>query len=575
MSDKLLEPLEYYDKYARGAHKENLKAHFQELLRRSGVNAEENRLTVRQYKEALNRVEAQKKVLSKYKGWRGFLIALAIIGGVGIILGLLVSLTGLIIALLAVPVGIVLLVGSILIITLYLNKHIKTNNGILEKLTAEADKILRQAAAQMAPLNALFRDDDTFRVIEKTLPELDFDEHLTASTLSSLVENFDFCYSNGNSTSVTDLQNGRLCKNPFMVIRSRKTAMGTHTYTGTRTIFWTESYIDSEGKRRTRTRSQTLVATVTKPKPYYYNDTELHYFAEAAPDLTFSRMPQHSDDLSEKALERKIKKGEKKLRRKTEKSLSKGKGSFQGMTNAEFDVLFGALDRDNEVEFRIMYTPLAQTNTVELLTEDDIGYGDDFSFIKHKKHTLIRSEHAQARDTNTSGERYHSYDIDTSLEKFLSFNEDYFRSLFFDFAPLMSVPAYLDPPILQPKPTEAASHYSFLEHEELANKLGAAHFAHPASKTEAILKTVSAHKSGDKDIVTVCAHSYNTIPRTDIIPTMGGDGRLHGVPVHWEEYIPLSRSSQMEVAAADPKAEDLAGRAFLHGLMAILLHENK
>ena len=47
----------------------------------------------------------------------------------------------------------------------------------------------------------------------------------------------------------------------------------------------------------------------------------------------------------------------------------KNGGQFQEMANSEFDVLFGANDRDHEVQFRLMYTPLAQRNTVDLIKD--------------------------------------------------------------------------------------------------------------------------------------------------------------------------------------------------------------
>jgi hypothetical protein len=52
---------------------------------------------------------------------------------------------------------------------------------------------------------------------------------------------------------------------------------------------------------------------------------------------------------------------------------------------------------------------------------------------------------------------------------------------------------------------------------------------------------------------------------------LGGDGRMHSVPVHWQEYLPLKVSQQMCVSVADPgDGESIAG-IHTHGLYARVL----
>jgi len=149
---------------------------------------------------------------------------------------------------------------------------------------------------------------------------------------------------------------------------------------------------------------------VTKPKPEYSTHTALVYGCQAAPDLHFSRKAAHTERLSERELERKIRSGEKDLLERAEQSTVEG-GDFREMTNTEFDVLFGALDRDNEVQFRVMFTPLAQNNTVDLLRNTS-GFGDDFSFYKQGRLNHIVSEHAQTWHMNTSPHHYIAHSVD-------------------------------------------------------------------------------------------------------------------------------------------------------------------
>ena len=61
------------------------------------------------------------------------------------------------------------------------------------------------------------------------------------------------------------------------------------------------------------------------------------------------------------------------------------------------------------------------------------------------------------------------------------------------------------------------------------------------------MKIVDAYRQGKTDQVTVRAHSYRTEPRVDYIPVLGGDGRTHAVPVHWDEYIPLEQDTAVNI----------------------------
>ena len=151
--------------------------------------------------------------------------------------------------------------------------------------------------------------------------------------------------------------------------------------------------------------------------------------------------------------------------------------TFQEMANTQFDVLFGALDRDNEVQFRIMYPPLAQNNTVDLVT-NKVGYGDDFYFHKVKKFNYIISEHAQNWKMETSPDVYYSYDVDVARTNFLNFNTNYFKSVFFDFAPLFAVTDYIDTPSILLDPVGTTdTNYPYYQYEVLANAKDSVRFS--------------------------------------------------------------------------------------------------
>lgn len=547
MDSLLLEPLKYYNQVLKHRHKENLTARFDDLVRESGINVEQNRATVKKYDAQMVKVEKER---SRLRLWTALFITLIIVGIIGIIL---------IFAALAdeklnTPLlysGLGAALGGFLIAFLVVRPKKKNSQKIKDKLLAVANEIKAEALREMAPLNALFTSKDTLDIFEKSMPAVKFNRTYPNELERELIERFDYIDMTDDDTSVTDMLSGRLCDNPFLFERYISQEMGTEVYHGTKTIHWTETYRDSDGRVRTRTRTQVLHASLAKPKPFYHQSTHLGFGAQAAPDLSFTRKESDTDELSERALERRIKAGEKKLKKQAAKALKEGR-DFQEMANSEFEVLFGANDRDHEVQFRLMYTPLAQNNTVDLLRSKD-GYGDDFNLIKRGRFNILKSVHAQSWDMDTSPYRYRSHSVDISREAFISFNENYFKSVFFDFAPLLAVPAYQDGPVasMDDLSRNYKSYYTPYEHEALANAIGEKHFAHEDSATRAILKTDIIEKRDGVDRVRVNAYSFRGDPRLDFVPTLGGDGKMHLVPVPWVEYSPIKRVSEMIVGSEE------------------------
>ncbi len=580
MDDLLLEPLKYYEKVGKEEHKQNTEDFFENLLKESGVDADQNRETVKAYNKEKALANNARSVIRKRRTLRGFTILAMIICGILLIAGISNISEGVDIglAILFLVLGLAGIIGGIFLLIKKINPAIRSANDILQEHLAKADALLAEAELQMAPLNALFDNTDTFKIIEKTIPDFKFDDRYSVEQEEYFITKHDFLDFNNGESSILDTLSGRFAGNPFLFCNKLVHEMGSQTYHGSLVITWTETYYDSKGNRCTRTRSQTLHASVVKPKPNFYEYQYLYYGNQAAPDLTFSRDPQHSEKLNEKELDRRVKKGEKELKKRAEKSIKTG-GTFQEMANSQFDVLFGAVDRNQEMQFRLMYTPLAQRNTVDLLTSKT-GYGDDFYFQKYKRFNVIISEHGQNRSLDTSPGNYYSYDVDVAKQNFISFNVNFFKSIFFDFAPLLSIPAYVEEPCASLEPLEDySSYYTYYEHEALSNALGGYRLAHEQSATNAILKTEQLGTRDGGDVVRVTAYSYAAVDRVDFIPVYGGDGRYHNVPVPWVEYIPLEKQTDVmfgsaPVSVRERRAQNLCDSddtVYWHGMYAKIL----
>ena len=514
-------PLEEFESKYKHIHLENTTNHFNNLVKKSKIDIEENRRTVNKYHKIK---EEASKTRKKYNLWR-FLRVLMI-----------------------------LTVILIPLVILKITPIIQSLRKELEEAGEETEALLALAKSQTAPLNSLFCDRDALNIIEKTIPSIAFENCFSVEQEANMITNYDFDEPNNREHSTTDVLAGHYNENPFLFERKLIHKMGVGIYRGSKTIFWTEQYRDSDGKIRTRTRSQTLHASVTKPKPYYSTQVVLNYCTQGGPELSFTRDATHLEEKSDKEIDRYVKKGEKKLKKMTDRAIKENK-EFVSMSNSDFEVLFDALDRTNEVQFRTLFTPLAQTNIVDLIRSKE-GYGDDFNFLKRNRTNKIISQHSQGRELCLRSSDYVSFSFDEIKESFISKNTEYFKAVFFDFAPLWAIPIYQERPAHSLKPIpDYTQNYTYKEYESLSNKANAGMIADPRTKTQAIIKSSFVKSENDVDEISVCAFSYDIISRVDYVSVHGDDGHWHDVPVFWDDYIPLESRHNFFVATSD-RAKD-------------------
>ena len=301
------------------------------------------------------------------------------------------------------------------------------------------------------------------------------------------------------------------------------------------------------GKKKTRTVSQTLHASIIKPKQIFEDKIDLIYGNDAAEHLHFSREPKFIHEFSEKKLAKYVKKSEKELKKKTENAIKTGQ-TFLEMGNSEFDVLFGALNRDNEVEFRVLFTPIAQRNILEVLKDKD--FGDDFAFRKINKLNNVSNQNDWILNIDKSYYEDFSYEI--IKEKYYDINKRYLNNFYRLFLPILAIPVYHQHKAQKYIYQEKYNYnYNPYTSEAAANLLGAELFSHEESNTPSILKTKTLRVEGDADLIEVISQSYKAVERTEYVPMRAGDGRVYNVPVNWIDYVPLAAKGRMELKKLD------------------------
>lgn len=564
MQKDIYDPLTEYVNVYRHKFKEVTEKTFAELAAEAQVDVGKNRETCRRIyseEDSLSKVEAG---IRWQKVWRVLLWLCVVVGFiVGFTMYDVLDYVDLLI------VGFVIF-GALGLLFTDINPKIKEMKSERDKLTAKVDKLKKEAWQQMAPLNNLYDWDVLTRMMTKTVPRLEFDPYFTTQRLADLKATYGWSDSFNAGRSVVYSHSGLINGNPFVICRTRKMEMGTKTYYGEKTIHWTTEETDSDGKTRTVHHSETLVASVTAPYPEYFEKTRLIYGNTAAPDLIFYRKQSGLAD-SEGSLKFKMKRHS--LRKKS-RDLSNA--DFAMMTNEEFEVAFDTSNRNNNQQYALLFTPLAQESMMNLLKDDKVGFGDDFDFGKQRMINVIFSKHMQSLNLDMNPQQYKGFDYDKAEADFYAINSRYFRAIYFCFAPLLCVPMYQ-----QIRPHEdiygrnMQQHSSFWEHEALANFWGQGHFKHPSCVTNCILKTEQLQTIGDNSTIKVNAYGYRTEQHLEYVSKWGGDGHLHHVPVYWDEYLPVTGSGMIYLKEDNNfKDDSLTQRQRLGHIHSVLTENN-
>ena len=541
MIEDVYEPLARYRDEFRKQFATLAREKFKELTERSGVDVKANRALVAEIKKLQREADSASTKKSCY----GWLMAVGFVGAVAALIGAVATdgtdseTHGL--CILGIVAGLALGIAMIP----FFNAVAKLFASLESKIAA--DKGL--AWNQMEPLNRLYTWDIPVKLIEATVPRLAFDPYFTAERLASLHGQFGWDDSFNDGKSIIFAQSGVINGNPFVFGHYLDMEWGEETYEGTKEISWTEWEEDENGRSRPVRRYETLHAHVTKPKPVYSEQKVLIYGNDAAPALSFTREPSGLTG-NEGGLWSSIRKKWRLSRLKAHSRNLDDDSNFTLMSNHEFETWFHAKDRDNEVEFRLLFTPVAQTQMLNLMKDTKVGYGDDFTFVKRRKVNLLFSQHLTEATIDTDPSRFHSWDYDAAFTFFVQFNERYFKDVYFALAPLLAIPLYQQTRTHEEiwKGIVDGRASAFWEHESLANYHGEEKFAHPSCITRSILKTQVIERDGGESTIAVTAHGYRGEERIEYKGVYGGDGKWHQVPDTWKEYLPVQRTSNMGIS---------------------------
>lgn len=549
--DMEFDPVDYYRLSLKDDFRKNASDFFEGLVKKSGIDEGKNASTADALYKAQAEDKANEKSLNTCKSLQAVLIFLGAVGIIAAVIGILLLATGngALAGGLLLGIGLVFALAMFLIVFLVLRPRQKKmaekdieNNKKVAKLKAEC-------LAQIYPIHCLMSDKDYIDIVHRTTDAFHFDVSLDPEKLHMFKSLYDFNQGPTDNESVFTCQSGDVSTNPFIRFRLFTMKIQDKVYVGTKVIHWTE-VVGSGKNRHVVSHTQTLRATLAKPAPFYNYATFVVYGNQAAPNLSFHRMPSGlSLNHDDKEVEKLVKERTKAMERKAEEVIAKG-GSFQPLANSDFESLFGAFDRDNEVEYRLLFTPLAQQNMAELITSKE-PYGDDFSFFKMKKINIVSSRHGREIPDFTKDLFIGQVDIRVFRKEYVEMMCRIFASFYFEIAPILAIPLYQQTDAGKFDPVAEKRKVSDYEAESFVNHMQGTEFVHPESATPQILKARYLETVGESDVFSIRSSSFKAIPMVDYVAVPGGDGRTHSVAVQWYQYVPLERVSSIAMRRYD------------------------
>jgi hypothetical protein len=189
-----------------------------------------------------------------------------------------------------------------------------------------------------------------------------------------------------------------LAKNPLLIMREKHYEMIMKTYYATKQI-----YIGNDQNRR----AQTITVSYTHPAPLFTQNNTVYFLSDSASDLNFS----------------------------ANKSFFH-KNKNPNMENSAFDKVFN-VNRDNETQFRLLFTILAQENIVKLYDKFP-GY----SFEKIKKLNVVKNTKNINQNINTNPNNFMHYDYEIFFQQLQEKSNTIFQTIYFLISPILCIPVY-------------------------------------------------------------------------------------------------------------------------------------
>lgn len=517
-------PLEQYEEKFSIEVRKTAEDTFGKLVEETGTDREANKKTVTEYYKKVKEASRLKNIV---KATRIFAILFLV---VTVVLGI-VSYLNQDTMLYTIIGGVIALALSIL---LFCIARKKLNSE--HEVEAEVARLEEEAKVQTSPLAEAIDNFIPIEIFNSVFPNISLEKVFDYEKHEYFTTQFGLPRSLSDNQCVLGAWSGSISENPFLIYKRREQNMEDVAYEGQLKIYWQTVERDSDGNSRVVNHEQILTATTYHEAPTFREWVTACFGCEIAEDLEFSRGPFGVVQMSDGKLERKIKSKYKEYRKLAEKSISSGR-PLTLLANEEFEALFGAIDRNDDTQFRLLFTPLAQQNMVKLI-RDRKHDGDGFSFAKNGTYNVSISQNGQDVIFNYLGsELYYSFDLEIFEKQFIEFVCRYAEGVYMNIISFLNIPAYqqTEPEVKYADYTPIRSVnipvVSNFEAEALVNDDPT--YEADESKTLCITK---ARYTDSSEFYQIDSYGFDTEVMLEYVSVKGDDGEWHDVPVEWIKY---------------------------------------
>lgn len=532
MPADILNPVRYRTDFLK-EHASGTETYLNELLEQTSTSLKENQADCQEI-SALDKVLLKTKhKFSLFKVGMGILLTLLVIltltsiGGAYYVFtepGISLSpaaIYSIFASCILVAVGFLVL---IVLTSVFLSKKNKKFRATISNFEEVIDTKIQEAFVKLHDFYRAFNYSQAYSQMHAQIPEIEFLKSADTNFVKYVEKNFDPVYVPSSTSMLVNYKAGYFYKNPFILGMYKEMNMVPHTYTGSLAI----SYYTGFGEHR-RLVSETLHATLVKPKPEYKYIAVNSLYTNAVPELEFEKAPVL--DYNPAKHDKYIKQAEKMLAQ-----IEKKNADFTPMSNTEFEALFPATKRSSEQKYRAFFGQVAQQNLINFAKT--LTSGRNYTYSKsHNTNEVALRELSESFDLNPLD--FVDYDLTAFLSKYQEYAKVLSASLYDSFIPYLSNPVLLEGNISkQPEYTKTPS---ILEHLALLTKFKNIELLPiEAGINEYILEPLPEYEN-------VCkVHSFKAVPRVDYVVVNAGDGP-HQVPVNWTEYIPVFKELRYEV----------------------------
>lgn len=405
-----------------------------------------------------------------------------------------------------------------------LTKKVKNKQEILDASLKHESDLERQLIKQLSNVKADLSTHFAYKeIIEKYWSDIKLNLFIPFEWYGIFNKNIEqLLPKSSNDKFLSDcscaykLVNGTLFNHPFSLYSYKHQSMYMKIYTGFTTV--TYSYTGSDGKSHTGT--DVVTASIEKPAARWAYKNNLAYFVSKPSELCFSNNTSKHEFQASVIKE------------------------YRQLENHKFNKMFIA-KRNNETQYRMLFTPLAQEQYVNLLHK--------LSFSIAKEKSIVSVEINNLSFELTSNYK-NSYDVEQWQINYLNCFNDFLKALSTYTLPIACLPVLKDFAFeYTPNKTDQFCYFQVMSNMaylyEQTNK-------YSQYETDVIFVPISNERikiaNCNFDVTKVLIKYFSLINRVDYVPQYSFHAhKTVIVPVHWIEYIPKTKVEFLLHASLD------------------------